>query len=699
MAETSPTRAAKSRKGETNPRSFDSLYTHGFVRAALASPVVSLADPDANADAIIALAKKADADSSALLLLPELCVSGYAIEDLLLQETLLDSAEEAIGRIAEETQNLLPVIVIGAPVRADQAVYNCAVILHRGRILGVVPKTYLPNYREFYEKRHFRSGADAITDVVELAGQEAAFGVGLIFAAADMPDFILHAEICEDLWAPSPPSNLGAMAGATVLANLSASNITIGKARDRAILCDAQSRRCVAAYLYAAAGHGESTTDLAWDGQLSVYEFGQKLAESPRFATEATYVTADIDVERLRLERLRFSTFRDNAADYSGIVEGFRRIEFTLAPPVSKAVPLQRALARFPFVPADAAKLDEDCFEAYNIQVKGLLTRLQSGGVKKIVIGVSGGLDSTQALLVAVRAMDLMQAPRTNIIAITMPGFATSAGTKTNAEALMTGLGVDQREIDIKPAANLMLKDIGHPFARGEKVYDVTFENVQAGLRTDYLFRVANFENGLVLGTGDLSELALGWCTYGVGDHMSHYNVNASAPKTLIMHLIRWVAARGFYGDAVGETLLKILATEVSPELVPADASGKIQSTEASIGPYALHDFALFYITRFGMKPSKVAFLARAAWADPKSGAWPEGVKESDRRAYDLPVIKKWLEVFLHRFFTTSQFKRSAVPNGPKITSGGALSPRGDWRAPSDGNARIWLAELKKNVP
>jgi NAD+ synthase (glutamine-hydrolysing) len=464
-------------------------------------------------------------------------------------------------------------------------------------------------------------------------------------------------------------------------------------------LCDAQSRRCIAAYLYAAAGHGESTTDLAWDGQLSVHELGQCLAQSERFATEATYVTADIDVERLRLERLRVGTFRDNAAHYADTLETFRRIEFHLDAPVSGAVPLKRLLARFPFVPADETKLDDDCFEAYNIQVKGLLTRLQSSGVQKVVIGVSGGLDSTQALLVAVRAMDLMQAPRKNIIAVTMPGFATSAHTKASAIALMDGLGVDRRELDIKPAANLMLKDIGHPYGRGEAVYDVTFENVQAGLRTDYLFRIANFEGGLVLGTGDLSELALGWCTYGVGDHMSHYNVNASAPKTLIMHLIRWVAARGFYGDAVGETLRNILATEISPELVPADESGKTQSTEASIGPYALHDFALFYITRFGLKPSKVAFLAVSAWSDAKKGAWPDGVREADRVAYDLPTIKRWLEVFLFRFFTTSQFKRSAMPNGPKITSGGALSPRGDWRAPSDGNAKIWLEELKKNVP
>ena len=697
MAEAASSRPAEKRKPLSNQRSFDSLYTHGFVRTALASPKVSIGDPVANAEAIVALAKQADADRAALLLLPELAISGYAIDDLHLQETLLDAVEDAVAQIAAETRDLLPVLVFGAPVRADQSVYNCAVIVHRGHVLGVVPKTYLPNYREFYEKRYFRPGGDAVADSVVLGGQEAPFGLNLIFAAADHPDFVFHLEICEDLWAPSPPSTVGAMAGATVLLNLSASNITIGKARDRAVLCDSQSRRCVAAYLYAAAGHGESTTDLAWDGQLSVYELGEKLLESERFATDATYAVTDIDVERIRLERLRMSTFRDTAAHYAEAILEFRRVEFTLAPPVTQAVPLKREIPRFPFVPDDPGMLDQDCFEAYNIQVKGLLTRLQSSGVKKIVIGVSGGLDSTQALLVAVRAMDLMGAPRTNIVAITMPGFGTSAETKTNADALMAVLGVDRREIDIKPASNLMLKDIGHPFARGEKVYDVTFENVQAGLRTDYLFRVANFENGMVLGTGDLSELALGWCTYGVGDHMSHYNVNAGAAKTLIAHLIRWVAARGFYGDDAGKTLRAILATEVSPELVPPDESGKIQSTEGTIGPYALHDFALFYITRYGLKPSKVAFLARAAWADANAGAWPEGVGEW--RAYDLPTIKKWLEVFLFRFFTTSQFKRSAIPNGPKITSGGALSPRGDWRAPSDGNARVWLAELKKYVP
>ena len=697
MAEAASSRPAEKRKSASNQRSFDSLYTHGFVRAALASPKVFIGDPASNAQAIVDLAKRADADFAGLLLLPELALSGYAIDDLHLQEVLLDAVDEAVAVIASETRDLLPVLVFGAPVRADQSVYNCAVILHRGRVLGVVPKTYLPNYREFYEKRYFRSGADAVSDSVVLGGQEAPFGLNLIFAAADHPDFVFHPEICEDLWAPSPPSTLGAMAGATVLLNLSASNITIGKARDRAVLCDSQSRRCVAAYLYAAAGHGESTTDLAWDGQLSAHELGEKLLESARFSTDVTYHSVDIDVERVRLERLRMSTFRDTAAHYHDLLIDFRRIEFNLAPPVSQAVPLAREIPRFPFVPDDPGMLDQDCFEAYNIQVKGLLTRLQTSGIQKIVIGVSGGLDSTQALLVAVRAIDLMGAPRTNIVAITMPGFGTSSETKSNAEALMDVLGVDRREIDIKPAANLMLKDIGHPFASGEKVYDVTFENVQAGLRTDYLFRVANFENGMVLGTGDLSELALGWCTYGVGDHMSHYNVNAGAAKTLIAHLIRWVAARGFYGDEAGKTLRAILATEVSPELVPPDENGKIQSTEGTIGPYALHDFALFYITRYGLKPSKVAFLSRAAWADSGIGAWPDGVAE--HRAYDLPTIKKWLEVFLFRFFTTSQFKRSAVPNGPKITSGGALSPRGDWRAPSDGNARIWLAELKKNVP
>jgi NAD+ synthase (glutamine-hydrolysing) len=422
-----------------------------------------------------------------------------------------------------------------------------------------------------------------------------------------------------------------------------------------------------------------------------------ELARSERFVA-GSLTLADVDVGRLRAERMRVNSFADNAAAELRPDRPFRTVPVALNAP-DAPVKLRRKVERFPFVPADPARLEQDCYEAYNIQVEGLATRLKATGSKTLVIGVSGGLDSTQALIVCARALDKLERPRSQIMAYTLPGFATSEGTKANAVALMRAIGATPGEIDIRPAARQMLVDIGHPFAGGEPIYDVTFENVQAGLRTDYLFRLANHHQGLVVGTGDLSELALGWCTYGVGDQMSHYNVNASVPKTLIQHLIRFVAASGDVDQATAELLTAILATEISPELVPADATGAIQSTEAIVGPYALQDFNLYYTTRYGFAPSKVAYLAEHAWADAAAGDWPRNTPEAARRAYDLAEIRKWLRVFLDRFFAFSQFKRSAVPNGPKISSGGSLSPRGDWRAPSDGNAAAWLAELEANTP
>ena len=663
---------------------FRSLYRHGFVRATLCAPVLALAHPRANAQATIAMAREADADGAALALFPEMGLCGYSTEDLLLQVAMLDAVEAAVATVAAETASLRPVIMLGAPLRIGHSVFNTAVVLHRGRILGVVPKSFLPNYREFYEKRQIAPAAAAQLREITLAGQTVPFGTDLIFAATDIPDFVAHVEICEDLWAPNPPSIAGALAGATVLCNMSGSPITVGKGTDRLLLCDAQSRRAVAAYLYTAAGVGESTTDLAWDGHLFAYEYGEKLGEAPRFARGASTLSVDIDVERLAQERRRMGTFRDGAM---AAPADFRRVDFTLDPPAA-ALPLRRIIPRFPYVPSTPERLDEDCFETWNIQVLGLATRLQATGLQKLVIGVSGGLDSTQALIVATRAMDRLGLPRSNIIGVTMPGFATSAGTKSSAWALMRGLGVDAREIDIRPLCTQLLHDIGHP---GPPQYDVTFENVQAGIRTDVLFRLANHSGGLVVGTGDLSELALGWCTYGVGDHMSHYNPNASLPKTLIQHMIRWaIATRRFEGE-VAEALERVLATEISPELVPADATGAVQSTQAVIGPYPLQDFHLYYTLRWGFRPSKIAFLAESAWGDAALGDWPPGV---ERHAYALPDIKRWLAVFLRRFFGNSQFKRSAVPNGPKISSGGSLSPRGDWRAPSDGLPDAWLEEL-----
>ena len=675
--------------------SFRSIYRHGFVRVAACTARTSLADPATNADSILSIARDCDRRGVALAVFPELGLSGYAISDLLQQGTLLDAVERAIGDLIAASADLLPLLLVGAPIRHLGALYNTAVAIHRGRLLGVVPKVHLPNYREFYEPRHFVSGDGSDGGEIAIAGQRAPFGPDLLFAADDVAGFVVHAEICEDVWVPIPPSAQAALAGATVLANLSASNITIGKAEVRRLLCRSQSARCVAAYVYAAAGAGESTTDLAWDGQASIFENGGTLAETERFPSGDQVAVADIDLDLLRHERMQMGSFDQNRRRNA---VPFRRIGFRLDPPVAD-IGLERRVARYPFVPADPARLAQDCYEAYNIQVSGLTQRLRAAGIERVVIGVSGGLDSTQALLVCAQATDLLGLPRGNILAYTMPGFATSDHTKANAIKLMQALGVTWHELDIRPAASLMLKDIGHPFASGELRYDATFENVQAGLRTDYLFRLANQHNGIVIGTGDLSELALGWCTYGVCDQMAHYNVNAGVPKTLIQHLIRWAVASGQFAAPVPETLDAILATEISPELIPTREGETPQSTEAVVGPYALQDFSLFYTLRQGFPPSKIAFLALHAWADAAHGAWPPGFPADRRMAYDLPQIRHWLGVFLKRFFAFSQFKRSAMPNGPKVSAGGSLSPRGDWRAPSDGNARAWLAELERNVP
>ncbi len=677
---------------------FHAIHSHGFVRVAACTPAVAVGDPGFNAAQTLALAREGHDRACDLMLFPELGLSAYAIDDLFLQDALLARVEAEIAGLAAASAELAPVLVVGAPVRHGGALYNAAVVIARGKILGIVPKSFLPNYREFYENRWFAPGAGVVGLKTTLAGQHVPFGTDLVFEATDLADFSFAAEICEDLWSPAPPSTQAALAGALILLNLSASNIVVGKADDRELLCASQSMRCMAAYLYSAAGPGESTTDLAWDGQASIHELGKGLAKTDRFPTKAQMAVADVDVERLRLERMRTPTF-NNAAVAAGRPEaGFRKVRFEHRPTFAD-VGLERPLDRFPFVPDDPARLDQDCYEAFNIQVQGLTQRLRATRSKTLVIGISGGLDSTHALLVACKAFDALGKPRSEILGFTLPGFATSEGTRSNAWALMNALGVTGAEIDIKPAAMRVLEDIGHPYARGEKVYDVTFENVQAGLRTDYLFRLANQHGGLVLGTGDLSEIALGWNTYGVGDQMSHYNVNGSLAKSLIQHLIRWVVKTGQLEAGATETLHAILDTEISPELVPADATGAIQSTQAKVGPYELQDFSLFHITRYGLRPSKVAFLAWHAWRDVGQGAWPPNFPEGTRNAYDLAAIKKWLGVFLFRFFEISQFKRSAMPNGPKVISGGALSPRGDWRAPSDGTAKVWLEELEANVP
>ncbi|MCW3158344.1 NAD(+) synthase [Micropruina sonneratiae] len=676
---------------------FHSLYAHGFVRVAAATLPITMVQPDVNAAAVAAQARELAADGVALAVFPELCLTGYSIEDLLLQDAVLDAADAAIGTLAEATTDLPTVIVVGAPLRSLHRIYNCAVVLHRGEILGVVPKSYLPTYREFYERRQIAPGDD-VTGEIRIAGVDAPFGPDLLFAADDLPHFVLHVEICEDMWVPIPPSAEAALAGATVLANLSGSPITVAKSVERHQLCSANSSRCLAAYVYAAAGEGESSTDLSWDGQTMIYENGALLAESERFPKGPRASVADVFTARLQQERFRMGTFDDNRRAHAERVDGFRWIGFTLGAPTGD-LGLERDLARFPFVPADPARLALDCYEAYNIQVSGLEQRLKAIGQPKLVIGVSGGLDSTHALLVAAQAMDRLGRPRSDILAFTMPGFATSEHTKNNATELSEALGVSFATLDITGTARTMLDEMDHPFADGEPVYDITFENVQAGLRTDYLFRLANQRGGIVLGTGDLSELALGWCTYGVGDQMSHYNVNGGVPKTLMQHLIRWVITSGQFSAEVGVVLQAILDTEITPELVPTTPGEKPQSTEASIGPYNLQDFTLYHVLRHGTKPSTIAFLAMHAWSDAERGDWPEGFPADKRVAYDLPTIKKWLEVFCSRFYGFAQFKRSALPNGPKVVRGGSLSPRGDWRMPSDTSAKLWLDELQRNVP
>jgi NAD+ synthase (glutamine-hydrolysing) len=664
---------------------FDSIYRQGFARIAVCIPAVRLGDPRSNGANTIELAKRAHEAHAAIAVFPELGLAGYSNEDLFHQDALLDASRTALADVVDASRTLGPLLFVGVPLKFEHKLFNCAVAVHHGRILGVTPKTYLPNYREFYERRQFTPGTHASVREVTLFDSTVPFGVDILYDIGAIPDCTVHVEICEDLWVPTPPSSYAALAGATMLTNLSASNITIGKAEYRRMLCASQSGRCVAGYAFAAAGTGESTTDLAWDGHGMIHENGQLLAETERFSAAEQIIVADVDIERLSQERVRMTSFNDAVLEARQRVPPMRRVPVAFTLPDAR-VPLARHVERFPYVPSDPAARDERCQEAYNIQVQGLASRLSSVGITKAVIGVSGGLDSAHALVVAVRAMDRLGLPRSNVLAFSMPGFATSERTRTNALALMEALGVTVGEIDIRPSCLQMLKDLGHPYANGQTVYDITFENVQAGERTSHLFRLANQHDALVVGTSDLSELALGWCTYGVGDHMSHYSVNASVPKTLVKHLVTWVVRTQQFGESASSVLQSIVDTEISPELIPDERSSKaIQASEAVVGPFALQDFFLYYVSRFGHRPSRVAYLAEQAWRD--------------EPGYPRATIKKWLAVFLKRFFETSQFKRSALPNAPKVGSGGSLSPRSDWRAPSDGHADAWLQELEREVP
>jgi NAD+ synthase (glutamine-hydrolysing) len=677
---------------------FFNLYNHGFIRAAVGVPQSRVADPAYNAARTIELMEKAEGEKAVLALFPELGITSYSCEDLFHQQALLEGALEALRSILTASEKLNLVGVVGMPLQADHLLFNCAVVLRRGKILGLVPKTFLPNYREFYEYRQFAPAAAAHSTSVDILGQSGIpFGEHLLFQCGDLRPFTFFVEICEDLWVPIPPSCRAALAGATVILNLSASNITLAKDEYRHDLVANQSARCLAAYLYTAAGTGESTTDLAWDGHAIVYENGSLVAESERFHYDSQLVIADLDLDKIGQERMRQNSFGQSMQRHGDELLRFRKIVFDLELPTAGRLLCRRPYGRFPYVPSDPEVRDRRCYEAYNIQVQGLVKRLQSSKIARVVLGVSGGLDSTQALIVAARAMDVLKLPRSNILGYTMPGFATGRRTLANAKALMAAVGCTANELDIRPSCEQMLRDIGHPHARGEPVYDVTFENVQAGERTSHLFRLANFHNALVVGTSDLSELALGWCTYGVGDHMSHYSVNASVPKTLIQFLLRWVAETDQLGKPTSKVLRSILETAVSPELVPDPVAGEQpgQRTEDIIGPYELHDFTLYYTTRFGYLPSKIAFLAFCSWRDRSEGHWPD-IPEEKRRQHGMAEIKRWLSVFALRFFQLSQFKRSCIPNAPKVGSGGSLSPRGDYRAPSDSEATVWLEEIKR---
>jgi len=677
---------------------FFNLYRHNFIRVAVAIPEVLVADPRYNCAQTIALMEQAAGRKSLLALFPELGLSAYSCEDLFQQQALLDGCLEALSKIVKASREIPLITIVGVPLQIRNLLFNCAAVLYRGRILGVVPKTYLPNYREFYELRQFTPGDFIVQDAIDLCGQhDIPFGGRLLFQPQEQPLLTFFAEICEDLWTPVPPSSYAAMAGATVLLNLSASPVTIGKFSYRRELVGGQSSSCLAAYLYSEAGFGESTTDLAWDGQGMIYENGTLLAETRRYNYGSQIITADIDLDRLLQDRMRQNSFSQAATRHREVLSEFRTVRFSVDLPPGDRLLLERTYERFPYVPSDPATRDDRCHEVYEIQVQGLVKRLRAIGSDKVVIGVSGGLDSTQALIVCARAVDIMGLSRENIIACTLPGFATSDRTLNQARRLMEAVGCRPLEIDIRPSCLQMMKDIGHPYAEGKPVFDVTFENVQAGERTSHLFRLANLHACPVVGTSDLSELALGWSTYGVGDHMAHYHVNASVPKTLIQYLIGWVANTNQLGSEASEVLREVLETDISPELVPGDnACGQpAQRTEEVVGPYELQDFHLYYTLRFGYLPTKIAFLAWSAWHDINAGNWPD-IPEAKRNQYNIGEIKRWLKVFLQRFFKQSQYKRSCVPNAPKVGSGGSLSPRGDYRAPSDSEATVWLAQLDK---
>ena len=640
------------------------------MRVAAASPRLKVADPDFNVGEILDLAAEARRQGVQVLVFPELALTGYTAGDLFFSlTTLVGGAERALSRLLRETAEWKAVIAVGLPVAVDSQLFNAAAVIQSGKLLGVVPKSFLPGYKEYYEERWFSSSREALRPDVRLADQLAPFGADLLFAVESEPGVVLAVEICEDLWVPIPPSSQHAVAGATVLLNPSASIDLVGKADYRRELVKQQSGRTISAYVLANTGVHESTTDVVFGGHLLVAEDGVVVAEGERFRRDGQLLVTDVDTERLVAERMRMTSFSDAA---HSLRSAYRRVN--VAPiPAPEPPRLVRPVDPHPFVPKDPRTLDERCLEIFSIQTAGLAKRLDHTGLRRVTVGLSGGLDSTLALLVAVRTFDLLGLSRDGILAVTMPGPGTTVQTLGNARALASALGVTLREIDIRAACVQHIRDIGLDAA---DTRSTTYQNLQARERTQILMDLANKEAGLVVGTGDLSELALGFCTFA-GDHIAMYNVNASIPKTLVRQLVRWVEDRHASG-AEREVLDRILGTPVSPELIPPGTDGAIvQKTEEILGPYELHDFFLWALVRLGAGPRKTLFLAAHAF---------EG-------RYDEPTLKRWLRVFLERFFD-QQFKRSVLPDGPKVGSV-SLSPRGDWRMPSDASKAAWLRELE----
>jgi NAD+ synthase (glutamine-hydrolysing) len=663
----------------------------GFARVSVAVPVQRVGDFDQNVRHTLALLRRAHAQGDALVVFPELGLCGYTARDLLLDHHLLEGCERALGTLLEASLELSPLAIVGMPLRVGSGVFNAAVAFQRGRVLGVVPKAYLPNYREFEEARWFRPGTEVPPGASALVqGQRVPFGLDLLFRAEDRRDLVVGVEICEDYWVQAPPHVTQVSAGATVVANLSASNFTIGKAELRRLLARSASDRGKCAYLYVAAGPGESSTDLAFDADAFIVENGAVLAESERFAREDQLVTLDVDLELLVRERMVTSTFGDCARQQR---REMRRVDFVAGESVGE---LRREVPAHPFLPRDPETLSRRCWEIFEIQSNALATRMRALGRPKLVLGVSGGLDSTMAALVAAAALDLEEQPRADLVCATLPGLGTTAGTRTNARRLAEALGATFLEVPISEASRLLLDAVDHPAGReaatveellerlraDPSLADVTVENVQARLRTLVLMTLANQHGGLVVGTGDLSEKALGWATYA-GDQIAMYDVNASVPKTLIRFVIRWVAneVAKRWGDPeeLREVLFAILDTPISPELLPAGEDGEIaQITEEAIGPYELHDFFLYQVVRHGARPGRILDLAQVAFAN----------------RYDLATLKKWLTVFYRRFFS-QQFKRSCTADAPKVGMV-ALSPRGDWRMPSDAAVRSWVEAVER---